>query len=59
MAETIPSLQELIDKAKTVFIKEFSGEPTSVVSAPGRVNIIGEHVDYCDGFVLPMVNKFD
>lgn len=55
MAEKIPSLQELIEKAKTTFSSEFSAEPTTVVSAPGRVNLIGEHVDYCEGFVLPMV----
>lgn len=58
MAEKIPSLQELIDTAKTVFKNEFSAEPTTIVSAPGRVNLIGEHVDYCDGFVLPMVKQF-
>lgn len=55
MAELIPPLQELIEKAKEVFRKEFSAEATTIASAPGRVNLIGEHVDYCDGFVLPMV----
>lgn len=32
----------------------FGGEPKWLVVAPGRVNLIGEHTDYNDGFVLPM-----
>ncbi len=36
------------------FEDSFGRKPQYVVRAPGRVNIIGEHTDYNDGFVLPM-----
>jgi galactokinase len=32
----------------------FGGAPEVVVSAPGRVNLLGEHTDYNDGFMLPV-----
>ena len=31
----------------------FGSEPDVVAAAPGRINLIGEHIDYSDGFVLP------
>ena len=45
---------QLHEKAKACFREHFSREPDGVVFAPGRVNLIGEHVDYNDGLVLPM-----
>jgi galactokinase len=36
------------------FERCFGAPPVLVVRAPGRVNLIGEHTDYNDGFVLPM-----
>jgi len=41
-------------QAETYFSRSFGREPTAVASAPGRVNLIGEHTDYHQGFVLPM-----
>lgn len=54
MAEKIIPSTELVNEAKEVFRKEFSQEPDISVFAPGRVNLIGEHTDYNDGFVMPM-----
>jgi galactokinase len=36
------------------FMERFGAEPVHILRAPGRVNLIGEHTDYNDGFVLPM-----
>ncbi|MFK4762236.1 galactokinase [Microbacterium sp. ZW T5_45] len=41
------------DAAKALFRSLTGQEPAGVWSAPGRVNLIGEHTDYNDGFVLP------
>lgn len=47
----------LISKIKSDFINKYNNEPLLVFS-PGRINIIGEHTDYNDGFVFPAaVNK--
>ena len=35
------------------FEKRYGGPPTIIARAPGRVNLIGDHTDYNDGFVLP------
>ncbi|MGY2074437.1 galactokinase [Blastococcus sp. SYSU DS0828] len=39
--------------ARETFARTVGGEPDLVVRSPGRVNLIGEHTDYNDGFVLP------
>lgn len=38
---------------KEAFIKYFGKKPNKYVTASGRINVIGEHVDYCGGKVLP------
>ncbi|MBN1877441.1 MAG: galactokinase [Anaerolineae bacterium] len=44
----------LYDKVTHAFQSRFQHSPQLVVRAPGRVNLIGEHTDYNDGFVLPV-----
>ena len=41
-------------RARATFRARFGREPAGTAFAPGRVNLIGEHVDYNDGLVLPM-----
>lgn len=49
-----PDRTEAAERAAALFEESFGYEPDGVWSAPGRVNIIGEHVDYQDGLCLPM-----
>lgn len=43
----------LINKTIAFFEKSFGSTPNKIVLSPGRINIIGEHIDYNDGYVLP------
>lgn len=49
----------LQNKVNTVFKQTFGYEPELFVRAPGRVNLIGEHTDYNDGFVLPCAIDYE
>lgn len=42
------------NEAATIFERQFDRRPTVVASAPGRVNLVGGHVDYVGGVVLPV-----
>ena len=48
-----PSRHSIEQEAVSAYVKHFGASPQVVASAPGRVNLIGEHTDYNDGFVLP------
>ena len=46
-------MRDVEKQAVEAYKENFDAEPEAVVSAPGRVNLIGEHTDYNDGHVLP------
>ena len=48
------TLKELTDQTIRQFVTMYGRQPRWIAAAPGRVNIIGEHTDYNDGFVFPM-----
>jgi galactokinase len=50
-----PRTQALLDE----FQRAFQAAPALMAVGPGRVNLIGEHTDYNDGFVLPVAIKRD
>lgn len=45
---------EALERIAATYQEKFGQAPELLVSAPGRVNLIGEHTDYNDGFVLPV-----
>ena len=53
------SKKKLIQDTTEHFKSSFQQEPKDIFLSPGRINIIGEHIDYNDGFVLPAaINKY-
>jgi galactokinase len=47
-------MTDIRDDVAATFTELFGYEPSGLWSAPGRVNLIGEHTDYNEGFVLPL-----
>src|SRR5437667_11396915 len=47
------SVRQIEQRAVQAYRDQYLEEPVFVASAPGRVNLIGEHTDYNGGFVLP------
>lgn len=49
----------LMDKVISTYQHHFKEKPTHYTMAPGRINLIGEHTDYSEGFVLPVaINRY-
>ncbi len=48
----------LLHRVTSAFARHVGGKPALIAQAPGRVNLIGEHTDYNDGFVLPCAIGF-
>lgn len=50
-------MEVMLKKAMDSFREHFGSVPEYAGYGPGRVNLIGEHTDYNDGFVLPIVSS--
>ncbi len=44
--------QEVYDKVTAAFAAKFGGTPAAVAYAPGRIEVLGNHTDYNEGYVF-------
>lgn len=51
-------ISPLIERTISAFCKAYGHDPQLLAFAPGRVNLIGDHTDYNDGFALPCALQF-
>ncbi|XP_026333030.1 galactokinase-like [Hyposmocoma kahamanoa] len=59
MKEAVPKGETvLLHFARDKFVAVFGRSPVAAAAAPSRVNLIGDHIDYCEGFVLPVALPF-
>ncbi|MEH6558842.1 MAG: galactokinase [Oceanicoccus sp.] len=56
MSDSVPASPR--EKVALAHRQHYSVEPQFIIAAPGRVNLIGEHTDYNDGFVLPLAINY-
>lgn len=47
-------MNDILQRLTDAFLRTYRAEPEFIARAPGRVNLLGEHVDYNDGWVLPI-----
>ncbi|MFP8876201.1 MAG: galactokinase, partial [Myxococcota bacterium] len=47
-------MNRIASRVRSAFEERFGANPTHLVRAPGRVNLIGEHTDYSGGFAMPL-----
>ncbi|KOB65332.1 Galactokinase-like protein [Operophtera brumata] len=59
MTDAVPQGEAaLLKQARDKFSSSYDRTPTVAAAAPGRVNLIGDHIDYCEGYVLPVALPF-
>ena len=53
MEKVVQKMQNIVEKLQKSFVECYGNQPTNTYYSPGRINLIGEHIDYNGGHVFP------